>query len=138
IRRDIVLKYRRDGAQIETNTCEVRLRKTNLHREISLSRADVGEAAVFGPGEIAGDELVGEMADAGHRLQKLAQTSGVGVEGLEERQVAVTHLVLWLASAQGLGKPPPKRIEALICHLEHAADVRGFSPIEEQIGGRSI
>ena len=74
------------------------------------------------------------MADAGHRREELLQARRIGVERLEEARAAGLDLVLRLPGAQRLGEVPPERIEAVVRHLEDAADVRRLLAVEEEIG----
>ncbi len=58
---------------------------------------------------------------------------------LEGILAAGTGLVLRLAGAEGDGEVAPERVEAVIGHLEHAADVGGLALVEEEIGrGRVV
>ena len=60
--------------------------------------------------------------------------AGIGVERLEEARAAALDLVLRLPGAQRLGEVAPERIEAMVRHLEDAADVGRLLPVEEQVG----
>ncbi len=62
------------------------------------------------------------------------QPRRIGIERLEESRPADLDLVLRLTGAKRLGQISPERIEAVVRHLEDAADVRRLVPIEKEIG----
>ncbi|HWA84855.1 MAG TPA: hypothetical protein VG710_01420 [Opitutus sp.] len=78
------------------------------------------------------------MAHPGHRGEKFLQALGVGVERFEEPRAAAAQLVLRQAGAQALGEMGPERIEPVIRHLEDAADVGRFFPVEKEGGLGSV
>jgi hypothetical protein len=78
------------------------------------------------------------VADAGHGLQELFEARRLGVERFEDARAAALRFVLWEPGAQGLGEMSPERIEAVIGHLEDAANVRRLLAVEEEIGFRRV
>ena len=89
-------------------------------------------------GEFCCDGHVCAVADAGHGAEKAAEALGVGVERCEGIAFAVADFVLRLAGAEGGGEIAPEGIEAVVGHLEHAADVGGLALVEEEIGGGRV
>ena len=84
----------------------------DLHREIALRRAGVGESLVVRPGKFCGDGHVAAVADAGHRGQELLQARRIGIESFEHRGGAAADFVLRQAGPKGFGEVAPEAVEA--------------------------
>ena len=63
--------------------------------------------------------------------------AGIGIKRRERIGTAVFGFVLREPGAQRRREVAPVRIEAVVGHLEDAADVGGLALIEEEIGGRA-
>ncbi len=127
-----------DFGKVEAGAGDVRVGEGDLGDEVALRGADVDGGFVVGPGEFFGDGHVGSAADAGHGAEEAAKAIGVGVESYERIVAAVTGLVLRLAGAERGGEVAPMSVEAVVGHLEHAADVGGLALVEEEIGGGGV
>ena len=75
------------------------------------------------------------MADPGHGAQEAFQAGGIGIERGKKVGFA-GRFALPFAGAQRDGKTVPVMVEALVGHLEHAADVGRLALVEEQVRGR--
>ena len=79
------------------------------------------------------DGHVGAAADAGHGAEKPLEARGIGVER-GKGFIATGGFALPLAGAQGGGELAPVMKQALVGHLEDAADVGRFVLVEKEIG----
>ena len=105
-------------------------RRCGLARAIWTARSPcavpTSANVLYSPTEISGDRQVRSVADAGHRRQEILQARRVGIQRVERSGAAVAGLVLRLARAKRLSQMAPEAIEAVIRHLEHAADIAGL------------
>ena len=125
VARHVLLEHRRDAGQVESPALEVRVGEGDLDGQVALGGADVDEARTLAPGEPLGDLHVRAMADPGHGREEALEPGGVGVERLEQRDIAGLRLVLEPAGAQRLGQGAPEAVEAVVRHLEDPAGARG-------------
>ena len=107
------------------------VRERDLHREISLRGPDVSEGPVLVPGEPRCDCQVCSVAEPGHRREELLQPGRIRVERFEERCVPGLCLVLNLPGSERFGEVAPEAVQAVIGHLQDAAEVGGFPLVEE-------
>ena len=136
---DVLLEDRADFGEVEADAGEVRIGERDLSDQVALRGADVDGGLVVSPRELLGDGHVGAVADAGHGFEEVAQSLRVRVERGEETGAAAADFVLRLAGAQGGGEVAPEGVQALVGHLQHAADVGRLALVEEEIGlGRVV
>ena len=91
----------------------------------------------FAQRKLGSDGDVGATADAGHGAEKSFEAGGVGVEGCEGFMVA-GGFVLVFAGAQGGGEVTPVMEEALVRHLQDAADVGRLVLVEKDVARRGV
>ena len=138
-RRDVLLEDRRHSGKVEADAAEMRIRQRDLHGEIALRGADVDERLV-----VLSTGTSRAIARFAPRLRPVIaprncfKTRRIGIERLEETRTAGLDFVLRQSRYAGLGEIAPERIEALVAHLENAADIRRLFAIEEEIGLRGI
>ena len=135
---DILFKYGSDLGQVKADPRQVGIGQCDLHRQIALRRAGVGESLVAGPWKFRGNGHVCAVADARHRCQERFQPRRIGIKSLKQRHPAAAGFVLRQAGPKSFGEVTPVAIEALVRHFEHAADVGRLVFVEERIGGRSV
>lgn len=78
------------------------------------------------------------MADSAHGGQESLEPGRVGVDRLKERETAGLGLVLQFSGAKTLGQAAPKRVEPVISHFQHSAEIGRFPAVEKHIGGRRV
>ena len=122
-RHGILLKDRFNFRTVESQAAQVRVRKRDLHSEVSLGGTYIDEGLVPLPWKRARDKRIGRVADAGHGSKKLAQACSIGIKSLEEICFAILAFVLRLTGTKSLSQVVPDRVEASVCHLKDAANV---------------
>ena len=131
---DVVLEDRADLREIEADAREVRVRQRDLRGQDRLARCRRRRTSCIPARELRRDRQIGAVADAGHRLQEAAEPRRVGVQRAEHRRSAALRFVLRQAGAQRLGEMVPEAVQAVVRHLEHAADVGRLRLVEKQVG----
>ena len=112
----------------------MRILESDLNDEVTLRGSAISSGFVIGPGKLGRNGHVGAAADAGHGSEKSLEARGIGIHGSEHICFAVRSFILAFAGAQGSGEVVPVLEEALVGHLQHAADVGGLVLVEEEIG----
>ena len=92
---------------------------------------------VSGPGELGRDRLRRAGAEPVIARGELREAVRVGVERRRRSRRRAFASFCGLAGAQALGQRAPEAIQPGVRHLEHAADVGGLGPVEEQRRSRA-
>ena len=127
----VVFEDGTDFGKIEADAGDVRIGERHLRDEIALRGPDIHGRFILLPGELLCDGHVRAAADAGHGIQEPAQPFGIGIESLKRIVIAV--------ATSFCGSPVrraavrfPERVESLVGHLQHSADIGGLALIEEK------
>jgi hypothetical protein len=113
------------------------VRQGHFHGHSALDRTDIHPGLIVCPRKLPGERLGGAPTEARHRLQKSCEPVRIGIQRCEEVLPAF-GLILRLARTQRLGEPSPKRVQALVDHLQEAANIGRFGAIQEEVGLRCV
>src|SRR5215472_10663394 len=123
VRFHVLFEDRSDLRQVETNSLNMGMSQRHLRNQIALGGSDIQHDAVFAPRKFSGNSEVGRMTPPGHGLQELFQPGWFGVKSFKGVSAPFPHLMLRKSSSQRRGEVFPERIESMVGHLKHAADV---------------
>ncbi len=118
-----------DGRLIVVDDPQLRPRAGDLDAERSRPAAEVAEAVVGREVEVVHDRLRRAVGEAVHGPQELLQPLGIPVQA-EEEAAGPSHVVLRPAGLQRFLQPPPVRIEPVVQHLQHPADIARREPAQ--------
>ena len=123
--------------QIETHAIEMRVLERDLHHQVALRCSAIGHGFVIGPGELLRDGEIRPAAHAGHGAQKRLKPGRIGIE--RGKDVRFTRLfALPFPRAKRKGEAAPMPVEALVCHLQNAADIGRLALVQKQVRRRRV